>query len=374
IGTYVKASTERDDQVGDRSNDEVRIDASDLRARVFGEGANLSITQRGRIEYARHGGRINQDAIDNAAGVSTSDHEVNLKILLTLAVEDGRLDQDGRDALLAGLADDVVADVLRDIDQQTAALSQEVARSPEQIDAYEQFMRRLETDGELDRAVQVLPDSETIAGRAESGAGLLRPELATLLAWSKRELKEALLAAPILDQPLLQPLLADYFPDALAEQFADLLPRHRLRHELIATMAANDVVNRMGIAFATSLAEQAGVPLTDVVLAYFVARDVVGANHWWTLLESAQGTHDPQRALELEQIVDRLMARITSTLLLEPLLRDPLALLDRDRAVAAELIDNMLTLGTPSQRRARVAHARWLVDDLVDPALARIQA
>ena len=374
IGTYVKASTQRDDQVGDRSNDEVRIDASDLRARVFGEGANLSITQRGRIEYARHGGRINQDAIDNAAGVSTSDHEVNLKILLTRAVEDGRLSQDERDQLLADLADDVVADVLRDIDQQTAALSQEVARSPDQIDAYEQFMRRLEEGDDFDRTVAVLPTTEELATRADAGAGLLRPELASLLAWAKRELKEELLESDVLDQPLLQPLLAGYFPETVSERFADLLPRHRLRRELIATMAANDIVNRMGITFATSLAQQAGVPLTDVVLAYFVARDEVRADRWWTLLEAAQGEQDPQRALELEQSVDRLVARVTSTLLLDPLLRDPVALLERDREVANELLEHMLTLGTTTQRRARVAHARWLVDDLVDPDLARFLA
>ncbi|MBS3942597.1 MAG: NAD-glutamate dehydrogenase [Actinobacteria bacterium] len=374
IGTYVKSSTERDDQVGDRSNDEVRIDASDLRARVFGEGANLSITQRGRIEYARHGGRINQDAIDNAAGVSTSDHEVNLKILLTLAVEDGRLTQDERDQLLADLADDIVADVLRDIDLQTAALSQEVARSPAQIDAYEQFMRRLEEGGDLDRTVAVLPTSEELAARAEAGAGLLRPELASLLAWAKREVKEELLEADVLDEPLLQPLLAEYFPDTLSERFADLLPRHRLRRELIATMAANDLVNRMGVTFATSLADQAGVPLTDVVLAYFVARDEVRADQWWTMLELAQGEQDPQRALELEQTIDRLVARVTSTLLLDPMLRDPVALLERDREVANELLEHMLTLGTATQRRARVAYARWLVDDLVDPDLARFLA
>ncbi|MFA9446563.1 NAD-glutamate dehydrogenase [Egicoccus sp. AB-alg6-2] len=374
IGTYVKASSERHDQVGDRANDEVRIDASDLRARVFGEGANLAITQRGRIEYARHGGRINQDAIDNAAGVSTSDHEVNLKILLTLAVEDGRLTQDERDRLLAGLADDVVDDVLRDIDGQTAALSQEVARSPSQLDAYEQFMHRLEVRGELDRVGQVLPSSEELAARGEAGAGLLRPELATLLAWAKRELKENLLASDVLDDPLLQPLLAAYFPGQVSERFADLLPRHRLRRELIATMAANDVVDRMGVTFATSLADQSGVPLVDVVRAYFVARGAVRAEHWWDLLEAGQSTHDPQRALELEQVIDRLVARVTSTLLLDPLLRDPSALLERDRDVASELIDNMLTLGTPTQRRARVAHARWLVDDLVDPELARFLA
>ncbi|WP_229730588.1 NAD-glutamate dehydrogenase [Egicoccus halophilus] len=374
IGTYVKSSSERHDEVGDRTNDEVRVDASDLRARVIAEGANLSITQRGRIEYARHGGRVNQDAIDNAAGVSTSDHEVNLKILLTLAVEDGRITQRQRDDLLAELADDVVDAVLCEVDRQAAALSQELARSPDSLDAYGQLLTRLETTAGLDRDVQILPGADELAARAESGAGLLRPELATLLAWAKRDVKEQLLASPVPDQDLLQPLLADYFPDRVTESFADLLPRHRLRRELIATMAANDVVDRMGVTFPTSLADAAGVPVTDVVLAYVVAREEVDAPHWWDQLEAAQSLHDPQRALELEQLVDRLVARISSTVLLDPLLRDPASLLDRDRPVAEELRANMLTLGTPAQRRARVAHARWLVDDLVHPDLARFLA
>jgi glutamate dehydrogenase len=374
IGTYVKASTERNEDIGDRANDELRVDAADLRTRVLGEGANLSITQRGRIEYARRGGRCNQDAIDNAAGVSTSDHEVNLKILLTLAVEEGALDPGDREELLASLADEVVADVLREVDLQTASLSMEVMRSPGRLDAYDAFIRRLQRTSDLDRGVEVLPSSKELAARADAGAGLTRPELATLLAWAKRDLKETLLTSDVPDQPLLQPLLSAYFPDRLAERFASLLPRHRLRRELIATGAANDVVDRMGIIFLPQLEASTGATTTELVLAYRVARELLGADRWWGLLEEAGTTHDPARILELEEIVDRLVARTTATLAVDPLLRDPTALLQRDQTVARSLLGQMLTLGTSDQRRARLAYARWLVDDLIDPDLARFLA
>ncbi len=374
IGTYVRATDERNEDVGDRANDELRIPASRLRARVLGEGANLAITQRARIEYARHGGRCNQDAIDNAAGVSTSDHEVNLKILLTLATESGALDPDARDALLAELADDVVAQVMREVDLQTAALSQEAARSHTAIDAYEALMCRLESDADLDRAAEVLPDAAELAARARAGGGLTRPELATLLAWAKRDLKESLLGSDVLDEPVLRAALRAYFPPRLSERFGALLERHRLRRELIATVVANDLVDRLGITFASAAAAQSGMGLAQVALAYRVAREVIDAPRWWDLLDLAIGEHDPARLLELEHQVDQLVADLTITLLTDPGLADPTALLARDRPVAEVLVERLLTLGTAEQQRGRMAHARWLIDDLIDPDLARLLA
>jgi glutamate dehydrogenase len=374
IGTYVKASTERHEDVGDRANDELRVNADDLRARVLGEGANLSITQRGRVEYARRGGRCNQDAIDNAAGVSTSDHEVNLKILLTLAVEEGALDPADRERVLASLAEDVVDDVLREVDLQTASLSMEALRSPGRLDAYDAFIGQLEARSELRRDVEVLPSSDDLAARAAAGGGLTRPELATLLAWAKRDLKETLLGSDVLDQPLLQPLLARYFPGRVAARFADLLPRHRLRRELIATGAANDLVDRMGIIFVAQLEASTGASTTDIVLAYRLARELLDAERWWDALEQAAEFHEPGRLLELEEVVDRLVARITATFAVDPWLRDPAQLLERDGPVATVLLERMLTLGSPDQRRARLAYARWLVDDLIEPDIARFLA
>jgi glutamate dehydrogenase len=374
IGTYVKASVERDDELGDRANQELRIDAKELRARVIGEGANLFITQRGRIEYARRGGHCNQDAIDNAAGVSTSDHEVNVKILLTLAEESGALDRQERDQLLASLTDDVVALVMRDMDLQTAAISREAIRSPERLHDYDQLLDRLERDHELDRDGEVLPSSAELTGRREAGAGLTRPELATLVAWAKRDLREALLDSEVIGSEPLEPALHAYFPAVLNQRFPELIPRHRLRNELVATVVTNDLVNRMGVTFADATAVEAGRSLPEVVVAYRIARTCLQAEQRWEQLELLEQTHDPQRVRELETPLHRVLGAVTSSLLTDPQELDPLQALDRIGKVASELIGGMLQLGTTEQRRGRIGHARWLVDDLVDPDLARFLA
>jgi glutamate dehydrogenase len=375
IGTYVKASTERHEDVGDRSNDEIRVDASQVRARVVGEGANLALTQRARIELAKRGSRVDQDAIHNAAGVATSDAEVNLKILLDLAITEGRLAPDERDAVLADLADDVVDQVLDDVDRQVAAISAEVDRGVGQVAAVEQFIARLEARGELDRDVAVLPSSEELESRAEAGAGLTRPELATLLAWAKRELKEALLASDAPDDPVLADAVAEPFPARAVERFGDLLPRHRLRRELIATAVANRIVDRFGVTFAGGLAHETGVGLPLLARAVRIASATVDAERRWAQVQALADTHDPGRLRELAEVVEDLVVDLTTSLLLDPLLtRDPLALLARDRAVADQLIVRGLRLGSNTQQRARVAHARWLVDDLVDPDLASFLA
>ena len=375
IGNYVKSSLERNEDIGDRANDELRIDARDLRARVVGEGANLFITQRGRIEYARRGGRINQDAIDNAAGVSTSDHEVNLKILLSLAIDDGHIDRGERDQLLEDLAEEVVELVMAGVERQAAALSRELPASPGLLDAYDRMMDRLSGTHDLDRDVEVLPSSEEIAERAETGAGLTRPSLASLLAWAKRELKEQLLDSAVLDLDLLTPAATEQFPATAVERFGDLIPRHRLRRELIATSLANDVVDRMGIVFVSEVAETTGMAAPDVVLAYRIAREAIDAPRWWEHVALLEGRHDPERVLELDAEVARLITTLTTSLLGHPDLRvGPQRLCSRLRAIADDLYDSLLDLGTPSQRRARSAHARWLTDDLIDDEFARFLA
>ncbi len=371
IGNYVKAKTERHEDVADRANDELRVDAGDLRARVVGEGANLFITQRGRIEYARRGGRINQDAIDNAAGVSTSDHEVNLKILLSLAQSAGRLDQAQRDATLAELAEETVDRVMYGVDLQAAALSRELALSPTRLDAYDHMMDRLAATHDLDRDVEVLPSSAALAKRADTGAGLARPSLATLLAWSKRELKEALLGSDLLDIDLLTPAAADPFPPTAIERFGDLLPRHRLRRELIATSLANDVVDRMGVTFIGEIADATGVSTPEVVVAYRIVRSAIDAPRWWQRLGDMEATRDPQRLQEFGADLARLIEATTTTLAGHPDLRaDPSGLQDRLVRIVTSVTADLLDLGTPAQRQARTAHARWLMDDLVDDDLA----
>ncbi len=374
IGTYVKASDERNEDVGDRANDEIRIDAQQVRARMVGEGANLFITQRARIQYARRGGRIDQDAIHNAAGVATSDREVNLKILLNLAVEDGRIDVDERNQLLRDVAGEVVDEVMDDVDSQTAALTRELAHSPEAMGAYEVLLARLDEREEFDREVEELPDAETMAARTESGAGLSRPELATLLAWAKREIKEALLASDVPDEDVLADNLPAYFPPTLTERFSDLLDRHPLRRELIATVVTNELVDRMGVSFASTLADERGMELPRVVLAWELARQLLDADHYQGLLGELEAEQDPERITELHDHLRWLLSRVTATLLADPGLDDPSALLERDQPVARQLIASLLETGSEHHRRARIAHAGWLMDDLVPEELARLLA
>ena len=380
IGTYVKGSTEPEDEIGDRANQDVRVVAADLRARVIGEGANLAVTQRGRLEYARRGGLVNQDAIDNAGGVITSDREVNLKILLSLAQDAGALAPEDRNEVLQELTPEVVATVMRDVDLQAAALSREVASSGARIDDHALLLMRLEDVHGLDREAELLPPDEELRRRAERGGGLTRPELATELAWAKRDVKEILLEdgeeddEGIWSAPALTTAAEAMFPPSAVARFGGFLPQHRLRRELIATAIANDVVDRMGPTFVRSVAHHSGYPPMRVVLAYRAAREVVDAPQRWQQLEAHEASHDPERLLELTVSLQQLLHALTVTILSEPGTGDLVAPDPRMSQVAKTLIGEMLQLGSVDQRRARIAHARWLVDDLVDPDLARFIA
>ncbi|MFW6027547.1 MAG: NAD-glutamate dehydrogenase domain-containing protein, partial [bacterium] len=274
IGTYVKASAESNFQVGDPSNDQVRVNADELRVRVIGEGANLGCTQRGRIEYARHGGRINTDAVDNAAGVDCSDHEVNIKIALDNAVRAGRLDMAARNALLARMTEDVAALVLNDNYRQTLALTLAEATAPADIDAHGRFMRILERKRLLDRKVEFLPDDEALQELKDRGQGLTRPELSVLLAYSKITLFDELVDSALPDDSYLEAELMRYFPDVLSGEFPKDIARHRLRREIIATTLANDVVNTGGLTFVNRTRENLGHSAPDIVRCYVAAREL----------------------------------------------------------------------------------------------------
>ena len=289
IGTYVKASDERHDQVGDRANDGVRVDASSLRCRSVGEGANLGFTQRGRIEYALAGGRINTDAIDNAGGVNCSDHEVNIKILLGRARRDGRLDEVRRNALLSDMTDEVAALVLRDNYLQSLALSLAEACAPAQLDRHLRLIRRFERSGEIDRRVAGLPDDDAIAARRAAGRGLTRPELAVLLAYTKLSLRREILASDLPDDPLFERDLLAYFPTPLREGFADDIRAHPLRREIIATAVVNSMVNRVGSGFVDEMQGDAAYSDAEVARAYSVVRDVFDLCAFWRSLEALEG-------------------------------------------------------------------------------------
>ncbi len=276
IGTYVKAKSESQFDVGDRSNDAIRINGRELRAKVIGEGANLGTTQRGRTEFAKNGGRINTDFIDNVSGVDTSDHEVNIKILLDGVVAEGKLSVDERNTALASMTDEVAALVLRNNYRQTLALSLAMSSARADLDSHSRFMRLLERQGKLDRAVEFLPDEEAIRELKDAGQGLARPEVAVLVSYSKNTMFEELMASDFPDDPYLTRDLLAYFPAPLSERYADFIERHQLRREIIATKAANELVNMGGLTFINRVKEHTGSSTAEIVKAFVAARDVFG--------------------------------------------------------------------------------------------------
>lgn len=277
IGTYVKSSWETHADVGDVSNDSLRVDAPEVRARVLGEGGNLGFTQWARVEYALRGGRCNTDAIDNAGGVNLSDHEVNLKILARPSLARGSLSLEERDALLEEVADAVTAGVLAANQDQSRALSLELLRAQRHLADFRDLMTHLQRRGALDRALEFLPDSEELKDRALAGQTLTRPELAVLLAYAKMDLKQEILASALPDDPALVTLLHAYFPAALLERVgAATLEAHPLRRQIIATVLTNRVVDLMGSTFAFRVARDGRVSPSAVVRAWFAAAEIAG--------------------------------------------------------------------------------------------------
>ena len=309
IGTYVKASTESHAEVGDRANDEVRVNGRELHCKVFVEGGNLGCTQRGRIEYARTQGRINTDAIDNSGGVDCSDHEVNIKILLGAAIASGRLTLEQRNAQLAAMTDDVAALVLRDNYFQTQLLSVSGRIAPQLLDEQERFIRYLERDGRLNRALEFLPTDQEFAELRRARQGLTSPERAVLLAYAKIWLEEELLASILPDDPWVASVLQRYFPPALAERYAVEIATHPLRREIVATYVTNSMLNRVGSTFVHRLMEATGAPAAQVVRAYLLAREVFGMVPLWNALDAKDVTvADEDHALILFE-VNRLLER-----------------------------------------------------------------
>jgi glutamate dehydrogenase len=288
IGTYVKASMESHLHVGDKANDAVRIDGRDLRCKVVGEGANLGFTQAGRIEYALAGGRIDTDAIDNSAGVDTSDHEVNIKILAGMAERAGKLARADRDALLASMTDEIGAHVLSHNYDQTLALSMLQADGVAELGAQAAFMAELEARGRLDRALEGLPDAADIAERRKLGKGLTRPELAVLLAYGKLDLSEAVVGSAAPDDPYFVRTLKAYFPAALAP-FEDEMRRHRLRREIIATVVSSEMVNLCGPTFPLRLIAAAGCRVADLAVSFEAAREVLDFAAIWERVGALDG-------------------------------------------------------------------------------------
>jgi glutamate dehydrogenase len=313
IGTYVKSSDEVHSAAGDRTNDTLRVDADELRCRIVGEGGNLGLTQRARIEFARRGGLINTDAIDNSAGVDTSDHEVNIKILLDGAVIAGALPGHERNGVLATMTDEVAALVLADNIDQNQALVNAVTLAPAMLETHGRYLTHLEHTARLDRALEALPDTDALMERKAQGAGLTAPELAVVLAYTKLSLSEQFLAEGF-DEASMHDVLHAYFPSVLRTKFADAIDTHPLRREIIATCVVNKVVNRNGVTFVFRLQEETHASVGDVLRAHSAACALIDADTLWHSVRSqADGAETTIVAMLLE--VDRVVERVSRWLL-----------------------------------------------------------
>jgi glutamate dehydrogenase len=289
IGTYVKAETETNADAGDRANNAIRINGRDLRCKMVGEGGNLGCTQRGRIEAAQHGVLLNTDFIDNSAGVDTSDHEVNIKILLNDAVQRDELTYDARNKQLAAMTDEVERLVLLDNYRQNQAISVMERMSVPRLGAKKHFIKTLEAEGLLDRALEFLPTDAEFAERKARGVGLTRPELSILLSYSKIVLFQQLLESDVPEDSFLSKELRRYFPTPLQEKYAEHMERHRLKREIIATAVTNSMVNRMGATFVLRMGEDTGKTPAQVARAFNIAREVLDAREMWAQIEALDG-------------------------------------------------------------------------------------
>ena len=317
IGTYVRASSETDQDAGDKANDALRITGAELRAKVVGEGANLGLTQKGRIEFAQRGGRVNTDFIDNSAGVNTSDQEVNIKIALVPAVRDGRLDTPKRNALLASMTDEVAVGALRNNYQQGLALSLAEGEGAAAAPDFALLMRSLEKAGLLVRKLEALPSDTELMERARAGRGLTRPELACLLSYSKIALSHALLQTPFLDEPHLAVWLDTYFPVELREVVKADIARHDLRREIIATGVTNAVINRCGPAFAARMVDETKAAPEAIAKAFLAVREIYALPELWRQLDALDNMVPGQLHLELYRATQDLLRGLVPWLLHE---------------------------------------------------------
>ncbi|WP_240739805.1 NAD-glutamate dehydrogenase [Leucobacter triazinivorans] len=311
IGTYIKASTETNAEIGDRGNDAIRVDGDELRVRVVGEGGNLGVSQRGRIEAALSGVRINTDAIDNSAGVGTSDREVNIKILLGAVERDGRLDREARDELLRSMTDEVAVQVLRDNYEQNVLLGNSRENAADMLPSHERLIEWLEKRDELDRELEFLPSTTEIQTRIAEGRGLTRPEFAVLVAYAKLALKADLAATDLADDPWFARTLADYFPGPIRERYTEDLASHPLRSEIIVNSVVNSMVNRGGITFAYRAADETGASSRQIARAYVVAREVFDLQGFVVAVEATDTVVPAAVQTDLYLTFRRLLDRAT---------------------------------------------------------------
>jgi glutamate dehydrogenase len=372
IGTYVKASEETNAEVGDRSNDALRADASELRCRVVGEGGNLGFTQRGRIEYALGGGRIYMDAIDNSAGVDCSDHEVNIKILLDAIVENGDMTEKQRNELLAEMTEEVGQLVLRDNYQQSQAIDQAEALAHSMVDVHARYIHALEQSGRLNRELEFLPSEEALGERRSEGKGLTTPELAILLSYSKITLYKELLASDAPEDSYLSGELERYFPTPLRERFREQMREHRLHREITATHVTNSMVNRCGPSFAFRLGEETGATAPEIARAYTAAREIFDLRTLWEETEALDNRVEAGTQMKILLEGRKLVERGTRWLLRNR--GTPLNVSDTISHFsegAAELAGHVPELMLDGDRGTLERETGQLVEEGVPPELAK---
>jgi glutamate dehydrogenase len=371
IGTYVKASSESNTEVGDRANDVLRVDGNELGCRVVGEGGNLGFTQMGRIEYALSGGRIYMDAIDNSAGVDCSDHEVNIKILLDAIVEAGDMTEKQRNELLASMTEEVGDLVLRDNYQQTQAINQALALAYPMVDVHARYIHALEHEGRLDRGLEFLPGDEELGERRSENKGLTAPELAILLSYSKITTYQDLLNSDAPEDPYLSRELERYFPAPLRERFREQLHEHRLHRQITATHVTNSLVNRCGPSFVFRLGEETGAAAPDIARAYTVAREIFDMRTLWDGIEALDNTVEAKVQTRIMLDARKLVERATRWLLRYR--RAPLdigATISHFSEGAAELSERIPEILLDGDREAVANAAQRLTDANVPPDLA----
>lgn len=358
IGTYIKSTIETNEQVGDKANDNLRVNGKEVRAKVIGEGGNLGLTQRGRIDYAQNGGRINTDAIDNSGGVDCSDHEVNIKIAMRGAMDKKKITLEERNVILANMTDEVSRLVLRDNYLQTQGLTIMQNQGRKIIEDNIRLMQFLEKEGRLDRAIEFLPTNEVIHQRVAANQGFTRPELAVLMAYSKLYVFDDLITSKMPDDEYLVSDLMLYFPSQMRDKFKEEIEGHQLRREIITTFVANSIVNRTGTTFYNRMKEETGMKGCDVARAYTVVRDSFGLRQIWEEIEAAQGKISLDALIGLYAEIDLLMERACKWFLRncpQPLQTG--ALVEKFRPAISEIakdLDRVMNQTTKDARDARM--------------------
>ncbi len=371
IGTYLRASDETDAEVGDRANDAVRLSSKMVRAKVVGEGANLGVTQRARIEFGQLGGRINTDAIDNSAGVDCSDHEVNIKILLNEIVARGDMTVKQRNTLLATMTDDVAQLVLRDNYLQSQALSMMEAHGADRLDEQARLIRHLERIGRLDRGIEFLPTEEELAERIAKRGVLTRPEAAVVMPYCKLWLFDELIDSDLPDEAQLDPELLGYFPEALQKGFASAIHSHRLRREIVATVIGNAMINRIGGTFLTEMIEETGRTPSDITRAFIVARSAFSLEAIWEAIEALDNQVPAATQLGMLMAINRAVRAIVAWILRHtPAPVDIPGLSVRLKAGAEALLPARMALDPQDHELGRLWAAAGVPDELVRRTLA----